>query len=210
MFEENAFRRVGGLKDIPLRARVIAASNRDLRSESEAGRFRLDLYYRLSVIQIDVPPLRERGDDVILLAEHFLEHFRERLRRKNIRGLAPEVKEAFRRYRWPGNVRELRNAIERAMILEESDLITLRYLPGGIASEVTSSSTATNQEPDDDIDSMFRLPPEGVSLDAVETSLVRQALALSKGNQGVAASLLRISRDRLRYRLLKIQEKGEA
>ncbi len=210
VLEENAFRRVGGLKDIPLRARVIAASNRDLRSESEAGRFRLDLYYRLSVIQIDVPPLRERGDDVILLAEHFLEHFRERLRRKNIRGLAPEVKEAFRRYRWPGNVRELRNAIERAMILEESDLITLRYLPGGIASEVTSSSTATNQEPDDDIDSMFRLPPEGVSLDAVETSLVRQALALSKGNQGVAASLLRISRDRLRYRLLKIQEKGEA
>ncbi|HWP41833.1 MAG TPA: helix-turn-helix domain-containing protein, partial [Blastocatellia bacterium] len=167
-------------------------------------------YYRLSVIQIDIPPLRERGDDVILLAEHFLEHFRERLRRKNIRGLAPEVKDAFRRYHWPGNVRELRNAIERAMILEEGDLITLRYLPGGIATEVTTSHTVTNPGPDNDIDSLFRLPPEGVSLDAVETSLVRQALALSKGNQGIAANLLRISRDRLRYRMLKIQGKGEA
>jgi DNA-binding NtrC family response regulator len=122
VLEEGTFRRVGGLKDIPLDARVIAASNRDLKKESEAGRFRLDLYYRLSVIQIDIPPLRERGDDVIILAERYIAFFNERLR-KRVRGLAPAVAEVFRRYPWPGNVRELRNVIERVMILEDRDLI---------------------------------------------------------------------------------------
>src|SRR5499433_735622 len=108
VLEEGAFRRVGGLRDLPLDIRVIAASNRDLKSESEAGRFRLDLYYRLSVIQIDIPPLRERDDDIILLAHHYISHFNQRLRRK-VSGLAPDVAGLFRRYNWPGNVRELRN-----------------------------------------------------------------------------------------------------
>ena len=107
--------------------RVIAASNRDLKSESEAGKFRLDLYYRLSVIQIDLPPLRERGDDVLLLTDHYIKNFDEKLR-KRIR-VTPEVAEIFRRYGWPGNVRELRNVIERAMILEDDDLITSSWLP---------------------------------------------------------------------------------
>ena len=97
--------------------RIIAASNRDLRLDSEAGRFRLDLYYRLSVIQIDLPPLRERGDDVLLLANYYIAHFSERLK-KRISNLTPEVEDVFRRYHWPGNVRELRNVIERLMILE--------------------------------------------------------------------------------------------
>src|SRR5262249_9490058 len=118
--EEGSFRRVGGLKDLPLDVRVIAASNRDLKTESEAGKFRLDLYYRLSVIQIDLPPLRERGDDALLLGEHYIKIFNEKLR-KRISGVTPEVAEIFRRYRWPGNVRELRNVIERAMILEDED-----------------------------------------------------------------------------------------
>src|SRR6476619_5154827 len=95
VLEEGAFRRVGGLRDIPFDARIIAASNRDLKTESEANRFRLDLYYRLSVIQIDLPPLRERGDDVLLLANFFVKHFNERLR-KRIRGLTPAVAEIFR------------------------------------------------------------------------------------------------------------------
>src|SRR5687767_6609671 len=90
VLEEGAFRRVGGLKDLPLDVRVVAASNRDLKTESEAGRFRLDLYYRLSVIQIDLPPLRERGEDVLLLAGHYIAVFNERLRKK-VRGLTPEV-----------------------------------------------------------------------------------------------------------------------
>src|SRR5205085_12048646 len=136
VLEEGAFRRVGGLKDIPLDVRVVAASNRDLRAESEAGRFRLDLYYRLSVIQIDIPPLRERGDDILLLAEHYIRQFGERLKlRRKIRGLSPEVADAFRRYPWPGNVRELRNVIERALILEDADLITAEYLPRDLAAQ---------------------------------------------------------------------------
>src|SRR5437868_7330654 len=108
VLEEGAFRRVGGLKDIPFDARIIAASNRNLQTESEANRFRLDLYYRLSVIQIDIPALRERGDDILLLAGHYISTLGERLRlRKKIRGVAPDVAETFRHYPWPGNVRAL-------------------------------------------------------------------------------------------------------
>src|ERR1700755_1116344 len=128
VLEEGAFRRVGGLKDIPLDVRAVAASNRDLKAESEAARFRLDLYYRLSVIQIDIPPLRERGDDVLLLTEHYLGALAPKLRnREPLKGLAPEAEAAFRRYSWPGNVRELKNVIERAMILEDGDVITLEH-----------------------------------------------------------------------------------
>src|SRR5499426_3911884 len=134
VLEEGAFRRVGGLKDIPLDVRVLAASNRDLKAESEAGRFRLDLYYRLSIIQIDLPPLRERGDDALLLTGYYINHFNEKLR-KRISGVTPEVAEIFRRYGWPGNVRELRNVVERAMILEDDDLITANWLPRGVTPE---------------------------------------------------------------------------
>jgi DNA-binding NtrC family response regulator len=130
VLEEGSFRRVGGLKDLPLDVRIIAASNRDLKVESEAGRFRLDLYYRLSVIQIDLPPLRERGDDVLALTNHYIQQFNAKLR-KQIRGLSPEVADLFRHYPWPGNVRELRNVIERVMILEDGEQITVAWLPRG-------------------------------------------------------------------------------
>src|SRR6476659_4987333 len=115
VLEEGAFRRVGGLKDIPLDVRVLAASNRDLKTESEAGRFRLDLYYRLSIIQIDIPPLRDRGDDVLVLSQHYIDTIGAKLRRRKITGLAREATAVFRKYAWPGNVRELRNVIERAL-----------------------------------------------------------------------------------------------
>ena len=200
VLEEGAFRRVGGLKDIPFDARIVAASNRDLRTESEAGRFRLDLYYRLSVIQIDIPSLHERGDDVLLLTDHYIEMFGQRLR-KQIRGISPEVAAAFQRYEWPGNVRELRNVIERALILEDGNVITMKYVPRALAGEVGLSAPSA---PGDN--SRFRLPPGGVSLDDVEMSLVRQAIERSGGNQTKAAELLRISRDQLRYRLKKLEE----
>src|SRR5438046_1761015 len=145
VLEEGAFRRVGGLKDIPFDARIIAASNRDLKAESEAGRFRLDLYYRLSVIQIDIPPLRERGDDAILLAQHYITQFNERLR-KRVSGLTPEVAHTFRQYLWPGNVRELRNVIERVMILEDGDVITATYLPRGFEKNDGGSGHETATE----------------------------------------------------------------
>jgi DNA-binding NtrC family response regulator len=211
VLEECAFRRLGGLKDIPLDARVIAASNRDLKGESETGRFRLDLYYRLSVIQIDIPAIRERGDDMILLAEHYIAHFNERLR-KRVRGLSPEVADIFRKYGWPGNVRELRNVIERVMILEDGDVITPAYLPRGLTPEdkTTSGLASKGQLAEDKKTSGFRLPPDGVILDEVEMSLVRQAMERSNGNQTRAAELLGISRDQLRYRIKKIEEPTES
>lgn len=204
VLEEGAFRRVGGLKDIPLDVRVIAASNRDLRTESEAGRFRLDLYYRLSIIQIDIPPLRDRGDDVLLLSQHYIDAIGARLRlRRKISSLSPEVTTLFRRYSWPGNVRELRNVIERALILEDNDVITTEYLPQGVTGK-TTSSTETKEA-----STRFILPSEGVPLDEVEMSLVRQAIERSAGNQTRAAELLGISRDQLRYRLKKLDEANE-
>ena len=205
VLEEGVFRRVGGLKDIPLDVRVIAASNRDLKAESEASRFRLDLYYRLSVIQIDIPALRERGSDVLLLTGHYVAFFNERLKRKRIQGLTPEVAAAFGRYSWPGNVRELRNVIERALILEDDNLITTKYLPPGIASE-RIPSVGVGAAAQDLGKNRFALPPEGLMLDDVEMSLVRQAIAQSGGNQTRAAELLGISRDQLRYRLKKLDD----
>ncbi len=203
VLEEGAFRRVGGLKDIPLDVRVLAASNRDLKTESEAGRFRLDLYYRLSVIQIDIPPLRERGDDVLLLSQHYIETISSRLRlRKKITGLAPEVVALFRRYHWPGNVRELRNVIERALILEDADQITTEYLPGGLMDQTVSSTWSGNTGSR----VQFALPADGLSLEEAEMSFVQQAIERSGGNQTRAAKLLGISRDQLRYRLQKLEE----
>jgi DNA-binding NtrC family response regulator len=210
VLEEGAFRRVGGLKDIALDVRVIAASNRDLKTESNSGRFRLDLYYRLAVIQIEVPPLRDRDEDVIMLADHFILRFNDQLR-KRVRGLRPEVATIFRQYRWPGNIRELRNVIERVMILEDGEYITPAYLPPELLGKTREPAVAPSgpaapaPEPGGDLARLFRLPPEGVSLDDVETSLVQQAMARSGGNQTRAAELLGISRDQLRYRLKKLE-----
>jgi len=203
VLEEGAFRRVGGLKDIPLDVRVIAASNRDLKTESDAGRFRLDLYYRLSIIQIDIPPLRERGDDVLLLADHYINTIGSRLRtRRHINGLMPDVAALFRRYSWPGNVRELRNVIERALILEDEDKITREYLPPAVTGDLANAPPSTgNDRPAE----QFLLPKEGISLDDVELSFVRQAIERSEGNQTKAAEMLGISRDQLRYRLKKLE-----
>ena len=210
VLEEGAFRRVGGLKDIPLDVRVVAASNRDLKAEGEQGRFRSDLYYRLSVIQIDIPPLRDRGDDILLLTEHYINTLGERLRlRKKVRGLAPEVVEAFQRYSWPGNVRELRNVVERALILEDSDRVTPEYLPRDLA-EMAGLAADTPGRSLVALENRFVLPPGGLSLEDLETSLVRQAVERSGGNQTRAAELLGISRDQLRYRLKKLEEAAGA
>lgn len=211
VLEEGTFRRVGGLKDIPLDVRVIASSNRNLKTEAEANRFRLDLYYRLSVIQLDIAPLRDRGDDVLLLSDHYVKTLGGP--RARVRGLTSEVAAIFRQYRWPGNVRELRNAIERALILEDGDLVTTRYLPSGLFPDPRHSARTTGggsvgSATDAEHGERFALPPEGLSLDEVEMSLVRQAIAASNGNQTRAAELLDISRDQLRYRLKKLEEQG--
>jgi two-component system response regulator AtoC len=193
VLEENTFRRVGGLKDIPLDARIIAASNRDLKKTSEEGGFRLDLYFRLSVIQIDIPPLRERGDDVLLLARHYIDNANTKRRQKKLKGLSDGVVRAFRNYRWSGNVRELRNVIERASILEDGDEVTMAHLPA----DLVGGSVAANPQ------STISLPAGGLALEAIEIELSRQAMEMSGGNLTQAAKLLDISRDQLRYKLKK-------
>ncbi len=196
VLEDGKFKRVGGLKDIPIDARIIAASNRDLKKESTGGNFRLDLYYRLSVIQINIPPLRERSDDILLLAQHYIDRINPKRRGdKKLRGLAPETTKIFKNYRWEGNVRELKNVIERASILEDGELVSTEYLPADLAGE--SASIVSNT------DSLFTLPAEGIPLAEVELDLSRQAFERTNGNLTRAAKLLDISRDQLRYRLNK-------
>ena len=129
--------------------------------------------------------------------------------RKQVHGIAPEVAAAFRRYEWPGNVRELRNVIERALILEDDDVITMKYVPRAVAEGARQSPREDGQTVSS-ASSSFSLPAEGVSLDEVEMSLVKQAIARSRGNQTKAAELLGISRDQLRYRLKKLEEVGAA
>ncbi|MEP7076772.1 MAG: sigma-54 dependent transcriptional regulator [Acidobacteriota bacterium] len=195
VLEEGAFRRVGGLKDISLNARIIAASNRNLKESGEAGYFRLDLFFRLSIIQINIPPLRERGDDVLLLAQHYIELANLKRRRTALRGLSPEVARIFKNYEWLGNVRELRNVIERASILEDGDTVTATYLPADLLQRSGSVSA--------DRTAVVRLPAEGIPLDEVEAELARQAIERTGGNLTQAARLLSISRDQLRYKLKK-------
>ncbi len=195
VLEENTFRRVGGLKDLPLDVRVIAASNRDLKAEAEAQRFRLDLYFRLSVIRVDIPPLRERGEDVLLLAQHYIERTNQKRAGRKLRGLAAPVAEIFRRYEWLGNVRELRNVIERASILEDGEFVTTEHLPVDLIEKNVSASAGKNHA--------FALPAEGIPLEEVEMILSKQAMERTGGNLTRAAKLLHISRDQLRYRLKK-------
>lgn len=195
VLEENCFRRVGGLKDIPLDVRIIAASNKDLKKASEEKSFRLDLYFRLSVIQIDIPPLRDRGDDIILLAQHYIDRVNQKRRGQKLKGLSPEVVRVFRNYRWTGNVRELRNVIERASILEDSDVVTMTHLPADMVRGSFDFDTAASAG--------IVLPQSGIALETVENELAKQAMARTGGNLTQAAKLLDISRDQLRYKLKK-------
>lgn len=195
VLEDGAFRRVGGLKDMQLDARIIAASNRNLKQESEAGNFRLDLYFRLSVIQVDIPPLSARGDDIIKLALYYIDRANQKRRGKPLTGLSPEVERIFRNYGWSGNVRELRNVIERASILEDGDTVTSTHLPADMLGVSVNGGGSDK--------SIIKLPAEGVPLETVEFDLARQAIERTGGNLTRAAKLLDISRDQLRYKLRK-------
>lgn len=194
VLEESTFRRVGGLKDLPLDVRIVAASNQNLKKAGEEGTFRLDLFFRLSVIQVDIPPLRERESDVLLLAQHYIDRANLKRKGRQLKGLTADVASIFKNYRWTGNVRELRNVIERASILEDSELVTASHLPadmiGGHDGRPSGSSGVI-------------LPADGIPLETVEVELARQALARTGGNLTRAAKLLDISRDQLRYKLRK-------
>ncbi|MCU0252942.1 MAG: sigma-54 dependent transcriptional regulator [Acidobacteria bacterium] len=193
--EDKSFKRVGGTRDIKVDVRIIAATNRNLAEAVRARQFREDLYYRINVVPIALPPLRERREDVALLAQHFVLHFNREFK-KNVEGFSRRAMAALERYGWPGNVREMRNVVERMMILEPSGVLELEELPPEIRGEASAA---------DGVGQTFRLPPEGVVLEEVERALVRQALARAGGNRTHAARLLGVSRDTLRYKLKKFR-----
>ncbi len=186
--EERAFKRVGGTGDISVDVRVVAATNRDLEEEVRQGRFREDLYYRLSVLPVTMPALRERTGDVPLIVNHYVDQFNKEFRR-NVQGLSDGALTLLGAHSWPGNVRELRNAVERAMLLAEADVLSAEdftmLVPGGRLAEG------------------FRLPPDGIDFEQLERELVVQALERSEGNQTRAAALLGMNRDQIRYRIEK-------
>jgi DNA-binding NtrC family response regulator len=193
--EEKAFKRVGGAADLKVDVRVIAATNRNLEEEVRAGRFREDLYYRLNVMPVVLPPLRELPEDIPRLTHYYVDTYNTEFR-KHVRGLSNEVMARLKGYRWPGNVRELRNAVERAMLLAEGDELTVAQFPmsGALASRLSE------QVP---------LPAAGIDLDQLERSLVVQALDRSDWNQTRAAGLLGLNRDQIRYRIEKFKlERG--
>jgi two-component system, NtrC family, response regulator AtoC len=188
--EEKTFKRVGGNVDIRVDVRVIAATNRNLEEAVQRGQVRKDLYYRLMVLPIRMPPLRERIGDVPQLAKHFVDVFNQEFG-KRVKGLDDEGGGVLESHVWEGNVRELKNVVERAMLFVEGELLTSRDF-----SVLSPAATLTSSDP-------FLLPPKGVDLEQLERSLVAQALARAKGNRTRAAALLGLSRDQIRYRLEK-------
>ena len=190
--EEKAFRRVGGTGDVRVDVRVIAATNRNLEEQVKAGKFRDDLYYRLNVLRVEVPPLRDRGSDIGLLAQHFV-HTYSREFKRGVIGVSRATEDVLAAYSWPGNVRELRNLIERAVLLCDGD----RLEPVDFDTLHAARTRASSSHGD------FLLPPEGVNLEEVEKSLVIQALERTGGNQTRAAALLSLHRDQIRYRVEK-------
>jgi two-component system response regulator AtoC len=190
VLEERTFRRLGGVRDIHVDLRVMAASNRKLASAVEQGRFRLDLYYRLNVIQVVLPPLRERRDDIVPLAKHFVGHYNRRFQR-SLLGLTTGAALALREHDWPGNVRELRNAIERAVLLEESDWVQASNLWLASAHSRPDSRTRLDE------------PRPSYTLEETERRMLIEALDKTAWNQTRAALMLGISRDTLRYKIRK-------
>jgi PAS domain S-box-containing protein len=194
VLEDQCFRRLGGVRDIQVDVRVVAATNRRLTDAIEEGKFRLDLYYRLNVIQVSLPALRERKEDILPLAEHFIQIYNGKFKR-NIQGISHSAAATLMSHGWPGNVRELRNVVERAMVLEESDRIQSSSLYVAASGGAPSRQGIQQAEPPD--------APFQASLAEAEKNLVLKALQKAGGNQTRAAVLLGITRDTLRYKMKK-------
>ena len=200
LLENRTFRRVGGVAELDSDVRVVAATNVDLEQRVADGRFRPDLYFRLNVVRIVIPPLREHAEDVALLAVAFIARYNEQLKRK-VRGVSPEALHLLSAYRWPGNVRELRNVIERALVLYgDLDEVRPEHLPEPVCNEKQESAPTPPR--------VGSAPgagaqTESMELNAVERRLILEAVHKAHGNQSQAARLLGVTRDTLRYRMKK-------
>jgi two-component system response regulator AtoC len=200
LLEDRHFRRVGGTRQLELQARVVAATNRDLEKEVAAGRFRADLFYRLKVVPVEIPPLRQRVADIVPLADFFLGQFRREFG-VGVEGFGDEVIRAMEAYGWPGNVRELRNAVERAALLAQGERVGLGDLPPEVGGGDRGADASAGS---------LALPAEGVDLQALERAWVLEALRRCDGNRSQAARLLGMNRDQIRYRIEKFNLGEEA
>jgi DNA-binding NtrC family response regulator len=195
VLEEKKIRRVGGKEDIPFDATVFATTNRNLEAAVENGEFRVDLYYRLNAFSIQLPPLRERQEDIPLLARHFLEEFSRKYKKSRVKDFSPEAIKRLAAYRWPGNCRELRNVIERIVVLETDEIVLPEHLPVEILQ--------AGAQPGEKAGGGLTFPDAGLSLEEVEKTLIRQALEKAGNNKTVAAKLLGMTYDSLRYQVKK-------
>jgi transcriptional regulator with GAF, ATPase, and Fis domain len=197
VLQEREYQRLGGSRTLKADVRVLAATNRNLKAAISQGSFREDLYYRLAVFDIALPPLRDRPEDVAVLVEAFLDEIGRSMGRPAA-GISQEVREKLLAYPWPGNVRELRNAVERAVILCEGGLITSEHLPLGIASgprpDTPKAGASAPAEP---------MAPGPATIDAVEREMIVDALAKAGNNKSKAARLLGLTRAQLYSRLEK-------
>jgi DNA-binding NtrC family response regulator len=201
VIEQRSFRRVGGTADISIEVRIIAATNADLAKAVAAGRLRKDLFYRLNVIPVVVPPLRERREDIPPLVAHFVAQLNRELEAA-VKSVSAGAMSLLCRYSWPGNARQLKNVLERIMVVETSDTILVDHLPPEIRDTEPDGDRATPaaeaQPP-----AAIQLPAEGLSLESVERELIRQALLRADGNITRASALVGLHRDTLRYRARK-------
>jgi DNA-binding NtrC family response regulator len=193
VLEERTIRRIGGKDEIGIDTTVIATTNRNLQDAVKCGEFRKDLFYRLSTFYLHIVPLRERREDIPLLARHFISFFTKRYNNKVIKGFSPEAEKILSSYDWPGNVRELKNLVERFVVLENIEIILPEHLPQWL---VSPSFAADHPR-----ESRFVLPDTGISFESVEKDLVMQAFKKANYNKSIAAKLLNMSYDTFRYKL---------
>jgi two-component system, NtrC family, response regulator AtoC len=191
--EDRTFRRIGGAKEIPVDVRIISATNKDLLKAIEDKTFRNDLYYRLQVIPIYLPALRERKEDILVLANHFIELFTKEFN-KPTKGITSMAEKLLVDYNWPGNIRELKNVIERAIILGTDENLLMENLPLEIVAQASHLTVPV---------SIFKLPPEGIDIEEVERELIKQSLEITDWNQSKAAKKLNLGIDAFRYRMKK-------
>jgi transcriptional regulator with PAS, ATPase and Fis domain len=208
--ENKKNRRIGGLEELSVSTRVITASNINLLDAVKDGTFREDLYYRLNVYKIEIPPLRKRGEDVILLSGYFIEHFNREYGRE-IKGLNAGAEGLIRKYPWPGNVRQLRNAMERAVLVESKEWIEPKDMFLDLSRHLdTKSRRKTGEQQKLRVgEQKFEIPTEGVSFENLEREIIMSSLRKAKGNLSKAARLLQINRGKFRYRMEKLGIKSE-
>ncbi|MDO9028185.1 MAG: sigma-54 dependent transcriptional regulator, partial [Candidatus Roizmanbacteria bacterium] len=195
VLEERTVRRIGGKEGIPIDVTIIATTNKNLLEAMEKGEFRMDVFFRLTTFYLHILPLRERREDIPLLARHFLSYFATKYNKKTIKGFSPESEKFMISYDWPGNIRELKNLVERIVVLENTEVILPEHLPKWLTDHLTVKQPSGNNR--------FILPESGISLEEVEKDLLMQALEKAGHNKSRAAKLLNISYDTLRYQLKK-------